>query len=172
MQLCEIISKQLKANRQLRWACRSAASLAQQHHRHEPLELLPQCAQLSIGTLPPNGPLRSGRDQPSAESRLRDALTFPTSSSLRPTGLPTGGTERVSSLPAIAGWLRISGMKRGRIFGTDNKDRRLQATESECESKGFSEWGKLPVCRQFPMPCFVTLTSPHRRVFRKECGVG
>src|SRR6267143_2217730 len=58
---------------------------------------------------PPNGPLRSGRDQPSAESRLRDALTFLTSSSLRPTGLPTGGTERVLSLPAIAGWLRISG---------------------------------------------------------------
>ena len=29
------------------------------------------------------------------------------------------GTERVLALPAIAGWLRISGMKRVRIFGTD-----------------------------------------------------
>ena len=56
---------------------------------------------------------------PSVESRFRDALTFLTSSSLRPTGLPTGGTERVLALPAIAGWLRISGMKRVRIFGTD-----------------------------------------------------
>src|SRR4030095_4886901 len=37
---------------------------------------------------------------------------------LRPTGLPTGGTGRVLALPASAGWLRISGMKRVRFFGT------------------------------------------------------
>jgi hypothetical protein len=71
------------------------------------------------GKLPPDGPLRPSRDQPLAESRLRDALTFLTSSSLRPAGSPTGGTERVLALPAIAGPLRISGMKRVRIFGTD-----------------------------------------------------
>jgi hypothetical protein len=34
--------------------------------------------------------------------------------------LLTRGTGRVLALPAIAGWLRISGMKRLRIFGTDS----------------------------------------------------
>src|SRR5258708_7444403 len=62
---------------------------------------------------------RHWSDRPSVEFRLRDALTFLASSSLGPAGSPTGGTERVLALPAIAGWLRVSGMKRVRIFGTD-----------------------------------------------------
>ena len=70
---------------------------------------------------PADGPLRPWSDRPSVEFRFRDALTFLASSSLGPAGSPTGGTERVLALPAIAGRLRISGMKRVRIFGTDNE---------------------------------------------------
>src|SRR5215470_400992 len=100
-------------------ACQSPASRAPRHHRRVLPEFLPQSASPNKGKLRPNEPLRSWHDRPLARSLLRDALTFLTSSSPRPTGLSTRGTGRVLSLPAIAGWLRISGMKRVRIFGTD-----------------------------------------------------
>jgi hypothetical protein len=61
---------------------------------------------------------------PSTESRFRVALTFLTSSSLRPTGLLTAGTGRVLALPAIARRARISGMRNARFFGTDTLSRR------------------------------------------------
>ena len=70
------------------------------------------------GTLPPEGPLPAWNHPHTVESRLRDALAFLASSSLRPTGLSPGRRGRVFALPATIGWPRISGMKRGRIFGT------------------------------------------------------
>jgi hypothetical protein len=60
--------------------------------------------------------VRLGAAATPAWFRLRDALAFPASFSLRPTGV----TGSFLTLPAIAGRLRISGTKRVRIFGTQN----------------------------------------------------
>jgi hypothetical protein len=100
-------------------ACRSAAGFVPPRHPHARLDSLARCASPSTMRLRPTGPPPSSNGQPSTKSRLHVASACLTSSSLH---LPaySPGRHRGEFLPltAIAGWLRISGMRRVRISGT------------------------------------------------------
>src|SRR5258708_4939843 len=100
-----------------RWPSRSVVCRAPPHHRHAPLDSLPQCVLPSAAKHRSNALPRPSDDLPSAKSRLRVVLASPTSSSLR--SRHSRSTGSVLTLLEVLRRARISGIKGVRIYGTD-----------------------------------------------------